>query len=301
MPVMTHSPRTYEIGNTPLLTAVGEKKLSQVVEAGLDAVKQLEVSGIPLSAAERRRLRRVVRDGRDAEKRFVQANLRLVEHHLQNVTIPHNVERADLFQEGAASLHTAVQKFDWRKGFKFSTYASWWIQQAISHELDKNMNILSCISQVVAKARQAERVRREFTAYFGRQATDAEVAETMGVSIERLHQVQAWSRTPASLEQPIFGTYDDALLLGDTIADEFAGEMFEMVEDNDRRQIVQKMLKALPEDERKALMREMSDEKPPRGKGESAKKHRADARRGMSRLRHPSTPMAATAAGYLPY
>src|SRR5215467_9590420 len=120
-----------DIGQYPLLTKDDEVRLAKAIEVGNDARAQLEKSTKDLSSSKRRELRRCVRDGDDAERTFVQSNLRLV------VSIAKKYQASglpllDLIQEGNLGLMHAVEKFDWRKGFKFSTYATWWIRQAIT-------------------------------------------------------------------------------------------------------------------------------------------------------------------------
>ena len=120
-----------DIGQYPLLTKDDEVRLAQAIEAGNEARRELEAGGKELTAARKRELRRHTRDGEDAERTFVQSNLRLV------VSIAKKYQASglpllDLIQEGNLGLMHAVEKFDWRKGFKFSTYATWWIRQAIT-------------------------------------------------------------------------------------------------------------------------------------------------------------------------
>src|SRR5438876_7882590 len=120
-----------DIGQYPLLTKDDEVRLAQAIEGGNEARQNLERGGKDLTPARKRELRRQARDGEDAERTFVQSNLRLV------VSIAKKYQASglpllDLIQEGNLGLMHAVEKFDWRKGFKFSTYATWWIRQAIT-------------------------------------------------------------------------------------------------------------------------------------------------------------------------
>ena len=120
-----------EIGLVPLLTAQEERELSQIIEKGRDAAARLE-------AGERRReLQREVRQAAEAKDRFIRANLRLVVSVARRYPLPPGMELLDLIQEGNLGLEHAVDKFDWRKGFKFSTYATFWIRQAIGRALDQ--------------------------------------------------------------------------------------------------------------------------------------------------------------------
>ncbi|MCU1345518.1 MAG: putative polymerase sigma factor, partial [Acidimicrobiia bacterium] len=120
-----------DIGQYPLLTKDDEVRLAKAIEAGVQAAKTLDEGGKEITPAKKRELRRVAREGEKAERTFVQSNLRLV------VSIAKTYQASglpllDLIQEGNLGLMHAVEKFDWRKGFKFSTYATWWIRQAIT-------------------------------------------------------------------------------------------------------------------------------------------------------------------------
>ena len=120
-----------DIGQYPLLTKDDEVRLAKAIEVGAAATAQVESIGKDATAAKRRELRKQIREGEDAERIFVQSNLRLV------VSIAKKYQASglpllDLIQEGNLGLMHAVEKFDWRKGFKFSTYATWWIRQAIT-------------------------------------------------------------------------------------------------------------------------------------------------------------------------
>src|SRR3954454_22987314 len=120
-----------DIGQYPLLTKDDEVRLAKAIEAGIAAGGQLDRGGKELSAAKKRELRRASREGEDAERTFVQSNLRLVVSIAKKYQAS-GLPSLDLIQEGNLGLMHAVEKFDWRKGFKFSTYATWWIRQAIT-------------------------------------------------------------------------------------------------------------------------------------------------------------------------
>ena len=298
MPNMTQQRRTCEIGDTPLLSADEEKSLSKMVEGGLLAQERLEAEdALPLTPADKSKMRRISRDGIAAEQHFVKANLRLVAHHIKRMTIPYGVSEDDVFQDGAEALHTAVRKFDWRREFKFSTYASWWVRQAISQSISKQTGSISGATQVRNLARQSDRVRRDMALYLGRSATDSEVADVMSVTVERLHEIHACSRSTISFQQPVNNTEGDGLVLGDMLSDPDAEEHFNAVDVGDRLEVIQRILAALPEDEREALLREANKDKPPRG--HSMKKHRASVRRAVSRLRHPTNTIAEEAMDYV--
>ena len=288
--------RSYEIGDTPLLDAEEERRLSQAIEAGKNAAKKL-ASDKDLTVEQKRDLRYAVKEGEASRDQFWKANLRLVEHHLNKLTIPEGVERDDLSQEGVEALATAVEKFDWRRGFRFSTYGSWWIRQALSLALMRESTTLSVAVSASAKARTAERVRREWRHFHGVDPTDEEVAQRLRISVDQLHQIQLAAQETISLDKPLHAQEDSKLLLGDTIADAENEALFDSVECWDLENVVARMFEDLPEEEQVAVQRDLAKQGPSAGK--SMKQHRSAVRRGLSRLRHPSSPYAAAAAGYL--
>ena len=140
-----------EIGQVPLLNAEEERQLSQIIEAGREAQARLD-------AGERSpALRRAVRDAAAAKDRFIRANLRLVVSVARRYPLPPTMELLDLVQEGNLGLEHAVDKFDWRKGFKFSTYATFWIRQAIGRALDQKASLIRLPGDRSASLRAALR------------------------------------------------------------------------------------------------------------------------------------------------
>jgi RNA polymerase primary sigma factor len=140
-----------EIGLVPLLTAEEERELSKIIEAGAEARRQLE------SGERGPQLRRAVRDAAAAKDRFIRANLRLVVSVARRYPLPPGMELLDLIQEGNLGLEHAVDKFDWRKGFKFSTYATFWIRQAIGRALDQKASLVRLPGDRSASLRAALR------------------------------------------------------------------------------------------------------------------------------------------------
>ena len=140
-----------EIGLVPLLTALEERELSQIIEKGTEAQQRLD-------AGERgRELQRAVRNAANAKDRFIRANLRLVVSVARRYPLPPGMELLDLIQEGNLGLEHAVDKFDWRKGFKFSTYATFWIRQAIGRALDQKASLVRLPGDRSASLRAALR------------------------------------------------------------------------------------------------------------------------------------------------
>ncbi|CAN5651720.1 sigma-70 family RNA polymerase sigma factor [soil metagenome] len=145
----------HEIGLVPLLNAAQERELSQKVEAGHDAERRLEAG--PGTRAETVECKRTIREAGRARDYFIRANLRLVVSIARRYPLPPGMDLLDLIQEGNLGLEHAVEKFDWRKGFKFSTYATFWIRQAIGRALDQKANLVRLPSERSAQLRAALR------------------------------------------------------------------------------------------------------------------------------------------------
>jgi RNA polymerase primary sigma factor len=200
------------IGGRPLLTAEDEVRLAQAMEAGAEARALLE-EGVK-DASERVRLQRVAREGTRARQEFIEANLRLVVSNARLYAGP-NVEMLDLIQEGNLGLIRAVEKFDWRKGFKFSTYATWWIRQALQRaraDQSDSIHIPSALFDILPVVRGAA---EELRTKLGRVATPEEISELTGVSTADVEKALAVATTVA-LETPVG---EDGALLGDFITD----------------------------------------------------------------------------------
>ena len=188
-----------EIGRAPLLTADEEVTLARAIEAGHDALAEIDGA----SATRRAELRRVVTAAERARTRFLESNLRLV------VSIAKRYRRAsagidllDLIQEGNLGLVRAVEKFDWRKGFKFSTYATWWIRQAITRALLEKGRMIRVPSRVHDALVVLGRAEVDFQAEHGRAPTPGELAERSGIDLEIVIEATAFADV-ASLETPV--------------------------------------------------------------------------------------------------
>ncbi|URN16494.1 MULTISPECIES: sigma-70 family RNA polymerase sigma factor [Streptomyces] len=191
-----------EIARTPLLDAAKEVELSQIIEAGvyaqqiLDGEVETEAGG-----ATREELERLAAEGERAKEVFIRSNLRLV------VAVARRYPRSglpllDLIQEGNAGLVRAVEKFDYTKGFKFSTYATWWIRQAITRSIADQSRTIRLPVHLVEELGRVRRVQREH----GRDPEAAEIAAELGSTPERVSDVLDWARDPVSLNMPV----DDA-------------------------------------------------------------------------------------------
>jgi RNA polymerase primary sigma factor len=210
-----------EIGQYPLLTAAEEVELAKRIEAGDE----------------------------DAKARMVNSNLRLVVHiakRYQN----QGLTLLDLIQEGVFGLIRAVEKFDWRRGFKFSTYATWWIRQALQRALQKHAREIHLPVHVAERARRLERVREDFLKKHDRDPTDAELAEATGLTVRQIEEVRESARVVASLDQPVGEEGDTSLgelLSGD--GDEFTEDVHVSLLEDDLRQAVAR----LPEPQRSVV------------------------------------------------
>jgi RNA polymerase primary sigma factor len=203
-----------EIGKTPLLTAAQEVELSQRIEAGLFATHKLQQKG--LSASLRRDLEWLVRDGEKAKKHLLEANLRLVVSIAKRY-LGRGMLFLDLIQEGNLGLIRAVEKFDYTKGFKFSTYATWWIRQAITRAMADQARTIRIPVHMVEQINKVARLQREKLMTIGREATPEEVAEELELTVERVLEIQGYAREPISL-QAVVGEEADSTL-GDFIED----------------------------------------------------------------------------------
>src|SRR5438132_1789528 len=218
--------RTYlkEIGKVPLLTAETEVVLARRIEAGIDSVSRLAglesaygPDGVPF--ADRRREERVVLDGRKAKEQLIEANLRLV------VSIAKRYRNRgmlflDLIQEGNLGLMRAVDKFDYTKGFKFSTYATWWIRQAITRAIADQARTIRIPVHMVETINKLVRVQRQLVQELGREPTVEELALRSEMTVARVREIQRINQETMSLEQPM-GDEDD-FSLSDVIEDQGA-------------------------------------------------------------------------------
>ena len=199
-----------------LLTKGDEARLGQAIEAGHEAEARLEAAESRLTQAQRRELRGNVGSGRDAERRFVHANLRLVVLIAKSYPAS-GLSLLDLIQEGNLGLMHAVEKFDWRKGFKFSTYATWWIRQAISRGIANTARTIRLPVHAHARLVLLQRVRGDLEAKFGRPATRAELAEALDIPEAKVVDVMRFAVGPLSLSEPLGD--DSPTELGDLVED----------------------------------------------------------------------------------
>ena len=213
------------IGRTALLNAKDEVELSQRIEAGLYAQHLLE-SDEQFTPAKKRDLKAIAKDGRAARAHLLEANLRLVVSLAKRYT-GRGMPLLDLIQEGNLGLIRAVEKFDYTKGFKFSTYATWWIRQAITRGMADQSRTIRLPVHLVEQVNKLSRIKREMYQHLGREATNEELAEESGIDESKIDLLLKQSRDPVSLDMPV-GT-DEEAPLGDFIEDSEATDAEEAV------------------------------------------------------------------------
>lgn len=203
------------IGRTALLNAEQEVELAKQIEAGLYAKHVLE-NRKRLTAAKKRDLAIVVREGEIARAHLLEANLRLVVSLAKRYT-GRGMPLLDLIQEGNLGLIRAMEKFDYAKGFKFSTYATWWIRQAITRGMADQSRTIRLPVHLVEQVNKLARIKRELHQQLGREATDDELANESGIPAEKIADLLDHSRDPVSLDMPVGS--DEEAPLGDFIED----------------------------------------------------------------------------------
>ncbi len=227
-----------EIGRVPLLSAEEEVRLAQRMERGkAERLKQHPN-------------RRIIDDGEEAQRRLTEANLRLVVSVAKKY-IGRGMSLLDLIQEGNIGLIRAVEKFDYTKGYKFSTYATWWIRQAITRAIADQARTIRIPVHMVETINRLIRVSRRLLQDLGREPTSEEIAEQMEISAEKVREIIKVSQEPVSLETPI-GEEDDSHL-GDFIEDHTALAPADAASHQLLKEQVEDVLDSLTERERKVL------------------------------------------------
>jgi RNA polymerase primary sigma factor len=282
-----------EIGRVSLLTAQEEVSLAQRIEKGVFAEEKMSKEPGKLSDEQVRELRWEIIDGHRAKRHLVEANLRLVVSIAKRY-VGRGMAFLDLIQEGNLGLIRAVEKFDYAKGFKFSTYATWWIRQAITRAIADQARTIRIPVHMVETINKLARIQRQLLQDLGREPTSDEIAQQMEISTEKVREIQKISQEPVSLETPI-GEEEDSHL-GDFIEDSEAVVPLEKASFRLLQEQLESVLHTLDERSREVIrLRFGLDDGQPRtleevGKrfGVTRERIRQIESKTLSKLRHPS-------------
>ena len=286
-----------DVGRHDLLTKDDEVRLAQAIEAGVAARTELETAK-KLTPTQRRQLRRGVRLGEEAHRQFVNSNLRLV------VSIAKKYQSSglpllDIVQEGNLGLIHAVDKFDWRKGFKFSTYATWWIRQAIQRGIANSARVIRLPVHAGDMLTALLKMRAQLEGSLGRTPTLAELAAEAELPLDKAVEVLRYAVDTVSLDEPVRDDGDAEL--GDFVEDRNATAPFDAAAVSLLPGEVAKVLKVLDERERTILCLrfgldgggERTLEEVAEYFGLTRERIRQIEARAMSKLRHPSADVGA--------
>jgi RNA polymerase primary sigma factor len=237
-----------EIGQVPLLTTEQEQKLARAIAAGQEAVRQIEQ--LPSDSSELPSLRLQAMAGNEARQQMAAANLRLVVSIAKRYR-DRGLPLLDLIQEGSLGLLRAIEKFDVEKGYKFSTYATWWIKQALSRALADQSRLVRLPVHLGETLNRIQATRRNLTQRFGRDPTDAELAAELNMSEEKLRELRRTAQDPVSLATPVGEEADSTL--ADFIPDPHALDADDAAASGMLRDQISSALDQLTERERKVL------------------------------------------------
>ncbi len=228
-------------------------ELDLAVEPSLDSLRLYlrQIGRVPLLTAEEEvaLAKRIERGDMDAKARMVEANLRLVVSIAKGY-LGRGLSLLDLIQDGSLGLIRAVEKFDYRRGFKFSTYATWWIRQAVSRAIADKSRTIRIPVHMVEKLNQVVQVERQLVQRIGREPTVEEIAREIGLHPNEVREIQRLAQSPISLERPVG---DEESELGDFVEDERAPSPFDEASELIRSEHVRRALAALPERERRVI------------------------------------------------
>lgn len=280
-----------EVGKVPLLTPEEEVELAKKIEEGRLAKKRL-ARGVS-DPEERKRLEKLVEEGKEAQDHLIKANSRLVVSVAKKY-IGRGVPFLDLIQEGNIGLIRAVKKFDYRRGYKFSTYATWWIRQAVTRAIADQGRTIRVPVHMYEQINQLARAVRKLVQELGREPTTEEIAAEMGISPSKVEQIIRVSQRPLSLETPV-GEEEDSFL-GDFIEDESSPSPTETASQSLLREQLEEILKSLSPREAKILKLRFglldgysyTLEEVGRKFGVTRERIRQIEAQALGRLRHPS-------------
>ena len=292
-----------EIGGYELLTAAGEVELAKRIEAGRQADLELSASRHDIDEGRRSRLLELSLDGQDAKQRFIQSNLRLVVSIAKRYQ-PCGLPLLDLVQEGNLGLMRAVEKFDHRRGFKFSTYATWWIRQAVSRAIADKSRTIRVPVHMVETVAQVSRATARLERVLGREPSVVELAEETGIAPERIREAQRVTPDPVSLFEQVG---DDSAELADFIEDPTAQASFDAAVVALERDELRGVLATLSEREQRVLElrfghvgdRPLTLEEVAREFRLTRERIRQIEAKALSKLRHPAVLPGHESAGVL--
>jgi RNA polymerase primary sigma factor len=237
-----------EISRVPLLTGEQEVDLAQRIEAGQDA--QARLARGEYEPDEKEALEALVQDGERARKHLIEANFRLVVS-IAKKYVGRGVSFLDLIQEGNIGLIRAVEKFDWRRGYKFSTYSTWWIRQAITRAIADQGRTIRVPVHMTERINKVMRAQRKLVQDLGREPTPEEIAQEMDTTPDQIERIMKISERPLSLEMPVGEEQDSAL--GDFIEDELSLMPNEVASNELLRRQVEEVLSTLSPREARVL------------------------------------------------
>lgn len=277
-----------EISQIPLLTAEQEIKLAKQLEAGTEARTRLFLAEQPITDTEA--LEETARRGDEARRRLIESNLRLVvsvARNYQGLGLP----LLDMVQEGNIGLQRAVEKFDWRRGFRFSTYAYWWIRQALTRGIAEQARAIRLPVHQTDLLRMLNNIERDLSQQLGREPTDKELAKISGLSLDRVEELHRVSQFTGSLDVSATPEGDP---LGDLVPDMYSPTPEEEAEKTLLRDYIYEALQGLPpreqavlrlrfglEDGKQRTLAEVAD-----GQGLSRERVRQIERDALGKLRH---------------
>ncbi|SDL77148.1 RNA polymerase nonessential primary-like sigma factor [Corynebacterium mycetoides] len=238
------------IGKTALLDAAEEVELAQRIEVGLYAQHLLDDPDTQLTRAKKRDLKILAKQGRRARSHLLEANLRLVVSLAKRYT-GRGMPLLDLIQEGNLGLIRAMEKFDYAKGFKFSTYATWWIRQAITRGMADQSRTIRLPVHLVEQVNKLSRIRREMYQSLGREPTNEELSEESGIEESKIEMLLRQSRDPVSLDMPVGA--DEEAPLGDFIEDAEATDAEDAVVSSLRHDDIQDIIGGLEQREQDVI------------------------------------------------